>query len=279
METPTKYILLAITFLGLVSCEHQQKGDTNTNNPKIEGAFKPTYTATQLNDRLEFDFKQDRPDSIEQIFVDWNNTVKSNSDEFIHQNDTINAVFDIYKTFYKPLDLLKLGNWEWGNNLNLKCKYVVVQNKIFYSILLTENLDDFDWQKSRKDSIENFRPPINLNKNKVLYLTNEYAESINKFLGTESTKLGQGNIMDPSRPQGESEKRYEILRPFIPILHGHWGGYWHLETHPDISIIIFNKTLTKAKINFRVGYQGGEAVLEKKGDDWIIKESKATWIE
>jgi hypothetical protein len=37
--------------------------------------------------------------------------------------------------------------------------------------------------------------------------------------------------------------------------------------------------LTKAKIDFRVGYQGGEAILEKSGNNWTIKESKATWIE
>ena len=46
----------------------------------------------------------------------------------------------------------------------------------------------------------------------------------------------------------------------------HWGGYWHLETHPDIGGIIFNKTLTKAKIDFRVGYQDGKAILERNGN-------------
>jgi hypothetical protein len=279
MTTTTKNILLATAFFGLVSCGQQQNGETKISNVKVDDTYKPTFTVNQLNDKLEFSFKQMKPDSFEQIFVDWNREIKPNSDDFIHQNDTINAVFEVYKEFYMPLDLLKLGDWEWGNDLNSKSKYVVVQNKIFYSIMLTENFDDFDWQKSKKDSIENFRPPINLDKNKILYLTDEYAKSINKFLGTESTKLGEGNIMNPSRPEGESEKRYEILRPYIPILHGHWGGYWHLETHPEISVIIFNKTLTKAKIDFRVGYQGGETILEKNGNNWTIKESKATWIE
>lgn len=275
----TKHILLATIFFGLVSCGQQRNVDTKISNVKVHDNYKPTFTVAQINDKLEFGFKQIQPDCFGQIFVDWNKTIKPNSNEFIRQNDTINALFNVYKEFYKPLDLLKLGDWEWGNDLNSKCKYVVVQNKIFYSVLLTDNFDDFDWEKSKKDSIDNFRPPIDLDKDKVLYLTHEYAGAINKFLGTESTELGEGNIMNPSRPESESEKRYEILRPYIPILHGHWGGYWHLETHPDISVIIFNKSMTKAKIDFRVGYQGGEAILEKSGNNWTIKESKATWIE
>ncbi|MDP2060327.1 MAG: hypothetical protein U1C58_02035 [Flavobacteriaceae bacterium] len=279
MKKTTKHIVLAAVFFELVSCGQQQNRDNKIGNPKVEDTYKPTFTVTQLYDKFEFSFKQMQPDSFGQIFVDWNRTIKPNSDDFIHQNDTINALFDVYKAFYKPLDLLKLGDWEWGNDLNSKCRYVVVQNKIVYSILLTDNFDDFDWQKSKKDSIENFRPPINLDKNKVLYLTDEYAKSIYIFLGTESAKLGEGNIMNPARPDGDSEKRFEILRPYIPILHGHWGGYWYLETHPNIGIIIFNKTLTKAKIDFRVGYQGGEATLERNGNHWTIKESKATWIE
>lgn len=275
----TKNILL-VTALGvLISCGQRQNCNTKISDVKVEDKYKPTFTIAQIKDKLEFSFKQMQADSLKQIFVDWNKTIEPNSDDFVHQNDTIKTVFDVYKEFYNPLDLLKLGDWERGNDLNAKCKYILIQNKIFYSILPTDNFADFDLQKSKIDSIENFRPQINLDRNKVLYLTDEYAKSINNFLGAESTKLGDGNIMNPSRPKGESEKRYEILRPYIPILHGHWGGYWHLETHPAISVIIFNKTLTKAKIDFRVGYQGGAAILEKRGENWIIKESKATWIE
>lgn len=271
----TRHILIAIFSIGLISCGQPQK----SNTVKVNDAYKPTYTVTQLNDKLEHSFKQEQPDSFYVFFTDWNRNIQPNLDRFINQNDTINAVFSVYKEFYKPLDLLKLGEWEWGNKLNSESKYVAVQNKIFFSIHPNNNFDDFDWEKSKKDSIVNFRPPISLDKNKVLYLTDEYAKSINLFLGTESTQLGEGNIMNPSRAEGESRKRYEALRTYIPILHGHDGGYWHLQTHPDISIIILNKTLTKAKIDFRVGYQGGEAMFERIGNEWIIKESKATWIE
>jgi hypothetical protein len=274
--TIIRYILFTTFFWGLVSCGRTQKSE---NNIKVDDNYTPVFTESQLNDKLEFAFKQMQSDSLQQIFAAWNKTIRPNADNFINQNDTISAVYSVYKEFYKPFDLLKLGDWEWGNNLNSNCKYIAVQNKIYYSTLRNDNFDDFDWQKSKMDSIDNFRPPINLDKNKVLYLTHEYAESINKFLGTESTKPGEENIMNPSKAKGESKKRYEVLRAYIPILHGHWEGYWHLETHPLIRIIIFNKTLTKAEINFRVGYQGGKATLERNGNEWTIKESKATWIE
>ena len=275
MTKMTKYILLLIAFLGLISCRQEKK----ISSEKVEDVYQSSYTVNQLCDKLEFCYKHSQHDSLRHIFVDWNVTIKPNSEDFICQNETIEAVFAIYREFYKPFDLLKLGDWEWGNDLNSGCKYVVVQNKIFYSVLSTNNFDDFDWQKSRIDSIENFRPSVNLDKDKVLYLTNEYAELITNFLGTESTELGEENIMNPSIARGESEKRYEVLRQFIPILHGHWGGYWHIETHPVISVLIFNKRLTKAKIHFRVGYQGGEALIGKRDNKWIITESKETWIE
>lgn len=277
MTYQIKFSLILILFFGLFSC-----GQTQTNRKvpvKDIDAYNQNYTDSILNCKLEYAFKQDSQDSLRQFFVDWNQMIKPNSKDFIEQNDTIKAVYDAYKVFYKPLDLLKLGNWEWGNELNSNCKYVAVQNKVFYAVVSSNSFDDFNWKTSHKDSISNFRPPLQIDINKVLYLTTEYDKSINNFLGTESSEMGTPNIMSPSRPEGESEKRYEMIRPFIPILHGHWGGYWHIETHPYVYIILFNKDLTIAKFGFRVGYQGGEATLIKGQNGWSIKESKETWIE
>jgi hypothetical protein len=276
----TRQIILLTTLtiiVGLCSC--RQPSESKKQLIVVLDTYKPVYTIKYLNHQLEFAFKQVSVDPFGQIFLNWNKKIEANTKEFIEQNDTIKAVFAAYKEFYKPLDLLKLGDWEWGNKLNSECKYVVVQNKIFYAVMDSNSFDDFNWRTSRKDSISNFRPPLNIDCKKVLYLTTEYDKSLNQFLGTASTKMGEPNIMNPSRPEGESKKRYDILRPFIPILHGHWGGYWHLETHPDVDYILFNKELTVAHIDFRVGYQGGEATLTKSKNVWTIKESKATWIE
>ena len=92
-------------------------------------------------------------------------------------------------------------------------------------------------------------------------------------------EFGTNNIMSPSLPEGESEERYNFLKEYIHILHGHWGGYWHLETHPEVNLILINNKLTRAKVYFRYGYQGGETLLEKENGEWTVKDSKATWIE
>ncbi|MBE7171583.1 MAG: hypothetical protein INR73_13395 [Williamsia sp.] len=269
-----KNILLLLLTIGPVACAQQSKQQND-----IKDALMVTPGVQQLIQTLEVAEKQQDSSGFNDFFAAWNKISKPNTHAFINQNDTTKAVFNIFKTFYQPLDLLKIGDWEWGNNLNAHCKYIVVNNKIYYSVLATDSLKDYNWQTSKKDSVEDFRPPVNMKSSIVLYLTKEYFEAINHFLGTESTARGEGNIMNPAMAAGKSEQRYKMLRPYIPILHGHWGGYWHLSTHPDVFNIILNKGMNKASIDFRVGYQGGEAVLERSGENWVVRESKATWIE
>ena len=122
------------------------------------------------------------------------------------------------------------------------------------------------------DTINDFRPSLNIAKEHVLYLLPEYKEAIYMFLKPDKDE--NIYIFDPHY----GNERSAFIRPYISVLNGHWGG-WHIETHPYINIIIFNKSLNKAKIYFRVGYQGGEATLEKNNSVWIISESKETWIE
>ncbi len=279
MKITTKHFLALALIVSIIACGKPNVKDYTISNTIVDDNYTPIYTAKQLTDRLKLSDEDSLSDGFDQFFSDWNKEIEPNSLDFIFQNDTINNVFNVYKALYKPLDLLKLGDWEWGNELNSKCKFVVVQNKIYYAVLITESFEDTDMNFAKRDSIINFRPPIDLDKSKVLYLTDEYDKALNDFLGSESTELGEGNLMNPSMPKGNSEKRYEKIRSFIPVLHGHWGGYWHLDTHPSVENIVFNNTMTKAKVEFRVGYQGGEATLEKKGKEWLIKESRATWIE
>ncbi|HEY8898221.1 MAG TPA: hypothetical protein VIM79_25515, partial [Niastella sp.] len=273
MAHPKFHIIASAFLFTLLSCtQHSRlkKGPTDDTND-----YKPV-SAKELTDKLETAYTRKADDKLGQFFADWNTNVPPNSKKFIEQNDTINALFDAYKAFYQPLDLLKLGDWEWGNELNAGSKYVVINNTISY--MVTNSFEHFDWQNPNMREIGDFRPPTTIDSKKVLYLTPEYDSTLRQFLGTESTEAGEPNIMNPARPKGESEKRYKTLRPYIPILHGHWNG-WHLNTHPSVSYLLLNKDLTQAHINFRVGYQGGEATLKKDGNSWTIKESKATWIE
>jgi len=173
-----KYIFYVTAILGLASCEY--KKESNPVSP---------HTEAQINNEFEITDNSIKTKSLEEIFLEWNNKIIPNTDDFINQNDTINALFKVYKEFYNPLDMSKLGSWEWGNKLNLNSKYVVIKNRIYYIVLPSDSLDGYDWQTLKTDSIENFRPPVNLEKNKVLYLTAEYENFIYNFLGQHYQKL------------------------------------------------------------------------------------------
>jgi hypothetical protein len=219
---------------------------------------------------------------LSRFFAEWNSLSKSIDPGPTGQNDTIRAVYEVFRSFYKPLDLLKLGNWEWGNRLNENARFVAVQNSISYAVLLLDTPRSGEESGAAKPDlfhIFDFRPSLDIDASRVLYLFPEYEEAMNQFLGAKSTAVGAGGIMNPSFPEGESENRYKLLRPWLPILHGHWGGYWHLETHPYVARVLFNRQMNLALLEFRVGYQGGECLLEKKAGRWNIKDSHATWIE
>jgi hypothetical protein len=85
--------------------------------------------------------------------------------------------------------------------------------------------------------------------------------------------------MNPARSQGKSEKKQKFLNNYIIVLYGHWGGYWHLETHPEIFNIILNKYGNQAIVNYRLGYQGGNAIYKRIDNDWIFVDGGLTWIE
>lgn len=259
-------------FLSLVACDKERStpilGDDN---------YTPKYTSDELLKKFNAEYKNGINPTMSPLFVEWNSLIAPNGGQSTTHNDTTNALYAIFKIVYQPHHLSKLGDWEW-DKLNSNEKYVVVQNKLFYSVVdVIEN--PLEPRGNKLDSIVNFRPIVSLEAGKVLYLTSEYRTAINKFLGSDYLPLGTGGVMNPAMPTGESQKRAEALSKYITILHGHWGNYWYLETHPEISQIVLNKSLNRAKVFYRVGYMGGETSLIKQGKQWLMTESKSTWIE
>jgi hypothetical protein len=241
---------------------------------------EPEYTTNELILKLDSAYRHQDSSELIGFFNEWILNVKSNDKKYVTQKKSIESVYDIYGAFYIPSSPFNLGAWEAFHIPKNNLEYFVIQNKIFYSVLPDNDFEKFHWETNRIDSINNFKPRIeHLGENRILYLTTEYNNALNGFLGSNYRELGKDNIMSPSLPVGESEKRYRFLKKYIHILHGHWGGYWHLETHPKVSMIVINNELSKAEIHFRYGYQGGETLLEKENGEWVIKSSKATWIE
>lgn len=186
-------------------------------------------------------------------------------------------VYKVFRAFYDPLDLNKIykkKNWDTDEDgLYNNIQYLIIQNRIDYKIADKNDSTIF------KDSIIGFRPELSFEPKKILYLNARYDTLLNKFLGNDHYPLGYGGIMNPARPKNKSAERRYFLYPYIQIIYGHWGGYWHLESHPYVFSIKFNEKMDEATVNFRLVYEGGEAKLKKKRGEWKVSDYHLTWIE
>ncbi len=134
-------------------------------------------------------------------------------------------------------------------------------------------------KKLLTDSIVNFRPVINCDGKLPLYLTPAYDSILNQFLGEEYIPLGHYDIMMPAYATELSKTKSEFLEKFVKIFYGHWGGYWQLLSYPEAFSVTFDKNMQYAKINFRMIYEGGEAMLKKLNGKWTLISARSTWIE
>lgn len=276
MMSASAKIFLVLILFGAISCGTSPK---ELNFKVVEDIYKPVHSAEQIGEDLEFAYQRKETELTENIFEKWNKTVRPNTAEYIYQNDTISAIYEIFKTFYKPNDYLKFGNWGYRNYLKSHYKYIVVQNTILYSVLNSNKINKIEGINVRKSLITNFRPPISSDSNHVLYLTEEYAESLNNYLSAEIKKARDNQLNNTSGYRIEKLVKAELLRSYIPVNYDYLDRYWYFESNPYINKIIFNKTMNKAKIDFSVGQQGGEAILENKGQGWFVKQIKSNLDE
>lgn len=228
-------------------------------------------------------YKSDSIPLLEEFLNDWNrkSVPITNLDEL---SEVEKNAYEIYQDFFNPFSIDKYGKHEWGNELYSKIKYVIIQNNLQTIVLKTDSIDPSlisppDSIIKEKVNILSFKPNLRFENAKVLYLTSDYSGYLNKFLKKKHYKLGYGGIMNPAKAKGSAIEKQNFLNSKLLVLHGHWGGYWHLETHPQIGKILFNRDLTQAKIIFRIAYQGGESFYFKKDGKWTLWSSEITWIE
>ena len=129
------------------------------------------------------------------------------------------------------------------------------------------------------DSIINFRPIINCGGKQPVYLTSKYNNILINFLGNNHAPLGKGGIMTPALATDASAKRKTFLENRIKIWYGHWGGYWQLHSYPFAYAITFDYDMQYAQVDFRMIYEGGEALLQNVNGNWVLISAKRTWIE
>jgi hypothetical protein len=131
----------------------------------------------------------------------------------------------------------------------------------------------------RVDSLPAFRPILQVPGKQTIYLTPRLAETLTAFLGNQYTPLGHGGIMQPARATHQSLKRQAFLERQVPVRYGHWGDYWQLASDPLVYSITFDQELTYARVSFRIGYRGGQAMFKRTGNQWQLVVEQPTWIE
>ena len=213
---------------------------------------------------------------------EWGNKIYQKVNYLIIQNSL--SVYTRYKIYTDgELDSMAVGEIKKsGLTDSLKQRYLMRNNGKLANIVLQRFTPDnlYDGNKDVLVSkTKDFRPIVNCGNKRPLYLTPEYDTILNAFLGNTNLALGSGGIMNPSRSAGESVKRQRFLENFIKIWYGHWGGYWQLKSYPEATSIVFDKNMKYAIVNFRMVYEGGEAILENINGIWKLLSSKRTWIE
>ena len=230
-------------------------------------------------------YKPHRLDSIGGS--EWRNEIYKNVDFLIVQN--VIKIYFTDKVFYSEQEIEKYIVDEINRRYldkdstrismleRLKNKDGTINEFYFY------NFGPYSREKYRNriltDSIMDFRPAIHCVEKTPLFLTKKYNEIINSFLGNSHSPLGTGGIMNPARSKGQSKKRKEFLENYVKIFYGHWGGYWQLLSYPQAYSITFDNDMKYARIDFRLVYGGGEALLKNEERVWTLISSKLTWIE
>lgn len=278
--------------------------------------FSTLCFAQKIENILKDSYKRNDLKTLDKFFEIWRNETRPLSEsDYICLSDTIKDVYDIFSDFYTPFNLSRVGSSEWGDSIYYGVSNIIVQNDIRYSIVktlnkkeiinsiaknLTDSLEKKEFFNSAmrdtseftlgfayygavetvfEDTIKTFRPRLFFENVSVVYLTPEYYNVIDNFLKKKHFRLGKGNIMNPARAKGKSKNRLDFLNKKVKIFHGHWGGYWQMNTYPKVFEIILDSERKTAIISFRIVYEGGEAMYKKINDKWTLIESKRTWIE
>ncbi len=287
--------------------------------PFLALLFLPIFLHAQDQQKLlEHSYKTHSKKELKQFFDNWHKKIPPVSDsEFAKLNDLQKETYKVFEEFYQSENIKRLCGSKWYDNAYSKSKYLFVQNKIKISrdkiiyishedsvngviesihalkddsfkvkileivnkVGISDSLQntfsgDFEripikWS-DMTDSVVNFRPLLNFEQKPLLYLSDNYENILIGFLNESSSQLDKaGNLLN-------SKKKETFLR----IMSKNWDLNWNaFFSCPQAYYIFFDKSMTRARIDFCFEEQGGTTLLKKENGVWKIVSSKRTWIE
>jgi hypothetical protein len=279
-----KYILVIIISLLLFGCskdENKEESETNLivkpvayKKTELKQISKPVFfeehipikQGAELFKKLEKCYQNKDSVGFNDFFRVWNKIITSNPDSIINQNDTINELYEIFRAFYNaytPIDPKYLEKWYMPKK---ELKYYVIQNQLKYKVIYN---DTFKLKyNSKEDTINNFKPIVNYDKEKVLYLTPEYPDVLIAFLSKNFQDNSNSRIDSLRITYDEFRQRHDYLMGYINIYHGHFMKYFEFETHPYVSRILIDKSLERARLSFCYGHQFFDVLFLKVNGKW-----------
>lgn len=244
----------------------------------------PDVETVDAADLLHEAYREQSDEKLRAFFSRWQDEIRPITEEELTSRPAIErALYSLYEAFYDPRFPSRLGGSEWGDGIYANAEFFIAQSKLYFRQVPEPGGMDrsrFDSDESfqayimSRDSLTNFRPRLRFPDTEVVYLTEEFESLISDFL-TVATSTSSWRDHEL---QEERERRRQFIGRMAHIIPGHWFG-WHILTHPEAYMVEIDSTLTRARVEFRIVYEGGYADFEREDGEWRLREARRVWIE
>jgi hypothetical protein len=239
-------------------------------------------------------FHEQSDEKLLEFFDNWADEVKSNEQEAA--NPYVAEAHKVFAAVYQPLQTGNLGFPGFSETYR-DVPYFIVQGSL-WKISQTKKIPKkgFPYETTLPtttlDSAVEFRPPVNFENKKIVYLTTDYSKLLDFYINERSADFDFY-----SKAQSDSTQDFdeyfsliweqesvltEMLVNFLKkaalIDRPHFDSPWLYETYPTVESIVFNQKMNRAVVMFGFGNIGGEALLKKRSGKWFIVAAQPTWI-
>lgn len=215
-----------------------------------------------------------------EFFNNWADELSSNEDEAT--NRYVAEAHRIFTDFYHSI--------KWPKR---KEPFIIVQDHL-EKLSLTDKISAGDYFRGKAtpiDSALEFRPPVNIENKRVVYLSNNYKKLLDSFIKEEfdqfplntNMQIPDSNLTNPSHSWKIRRQFEQYMGDFLGIA-AHTDNCrgmerWFYDFFPKVEQIILNPAMNRAVIEYRFPITGGQAILEKRNNQWVILEDRVTWME